>query len=51
MTFHGIHAIVYALFDENERLDRAAMRRQVQACLAAACTAWPRSAWRPRLPS
>lgn len=33
-TFHGIHAIVYALFDAEERLDRAAMRRQVQACLA-----------------
>jgi dihydrodipicolinate synthase/N-acetylneuraminate lyase len=34
-TFHGIHAIVYALFDAEEKLDRAAMRRQVQACLAA----------------
>jgi 4-hydroxy-tetrahydrodipicolinate synthase len=33
--FHGIHAILYALFDENERLDRAAMRRQVEICLAA----------------
>lgn len=33
-AFHGIHAIVYALFDAAERLDRAAMRRQVQACLA-----------------
>ena len=33
-AFHGIHAIVYALFDADERLDRAAMRRQVQACLA-----------------
>src|SRR6218665_2044852 len=31
---HGIHAIVYALFDADERLDRAAMRRQVQACLS-----------------
>lgn len=31
---HGIHAILYALFDADERLDRAAMRRQVQHCLA-----------------
>ncbi len=31
----GIHAILYALFDDQERLDRAAMRRQVQICLAA----------------
>lgn len=30
----GIHAIVYALFDESERLDRALMRRQVELCLA-----------------
>ncbi len=33
--FHGIHAILYALFDAQERLDRDAMRRQVQVCLAA----------------
>lgn len=32
--FHGIHAIVYALFDADERLDRDAMRQQVRACLA-----------------
>lgn len=31
---HGIHAILYALFDEQEKLDRAAMRRQVEICLA-----------------
>lgn len=31
----GVHAILYALFDEGERLDRDAMRRQVQLCLAA----------------
>ncbi|MBB6468020.1 4-hydroxy-tetrahydrodipicolinate synthase [Aminobacter lissarensis] len=30
---HGIHAILYALFDDQERLDRAAMRRQVEICL------------------
>lgn len=30
---HGIHAILYALFDEREKLDRAAMRRQVEICL------------------
>ncbi len=33
--FHGIHAILYALFDVHERLDRDAMRRQVDICLAA----------------
>jgi 4-hydroxy-tetrahydrodipicolinate synthase len=32
--FPGIHAIAYALFDADERLDRAAMRRQTQLCLA-----------------
>ena len=26
----GVHAILYALFDSDERLDRAAMRRQVE---------------------
>ena len=31
---HGIHAILYALFDGEEKLDRAAMRRQVEICLA-----------------
>ncbi|MES2435168.1 MAG: dihydrodipicolinate synthase family protein [Pseudomonadota bacterium] len=31
---YGIHAILYALFDADERLDRAAMRRQVQHCVA-----------------
>ena len=30
----GIHAILYALFDADERLDRDAMRRQVEVCLA-----------------
>ena len=29
----GVHAILYALFDSDERLDRAAMRRQVEVCL------------------
>ncbi|MDN5788468.1 dihydrodipicolinate synthase family protein [Pseudorhodobacter sp.] len=33
--FHGIHAILYALFDDQERLDRAAMRHQVEVCIAA----------------
>ncbi|QPC94660.1 dihydrodipicolinate synthase family protein [Mesorhizobium sp. INR15] len=33
-SFHGIHAILYALFDEGEKLDREAMRRQVSICLA-----------------
>jgi 4-hydroxy-tetrahydrodipicolinate synthase len=31
---HGIYAIVYALFDAAEKLDRAPMRRQVELCLA-----------------
>ncbi|ODT22284.1 MAG: dihydrodipicolinate synthase family protein [Kaistia sp. SCN 65-12] len=31
---HGIHAILYALFDEREQLDREAMRRQVETCLS-----------------
>ena len=29
----GIHAILYALFDADERLDRAAMRQQTDICL------------------
>lgn len=33
--FSGIHAVVYALFDRDERLDRRAMRRQTQLCLDA----------------
>ncbi|MBN9245313.1 MAG: dihydrodipicolinate synthase family protein [Mesorhizobium sp.] len=33
-SFHGIHAILYALFDRDEKLDRKAMRRQVELCLA-----------------
>ncbi len=33
--FHGIHSILYALFDRDEKLDRQAMRRQVELCLAA----------------
>jgi len=32
-AFTGIHAILYALFDAQERLDRQAMRRQVEICL------------------
>lgn len=31
----GVHAVLYALFDAGERLDRIAMRRQVEFCLAA----------------
>ena len=33
--FPGIHAVLYALFDPDECLDRAAMRRQVELVLAA----------------
>jgi 4-hydroxy-tetrahydrodipicolinate synthase len=31
--FTGIHAIAYALFDDAEKLDRQAMRRQTELCL------------------
>lgn len=31
--FHGIYPILYAFFDDNGRLDRSAMRRQVEACI------------------
>lgn len=34
-TFPGIHAVLYAMFDAHERLDRAAMRAQALACLDA----------------
>ena len=30
----GVHAVLYAFFDAAERLDRQAMRRQVELCLA-----------------
>ena len=33
--FPGIHAIAYALFNADETLDRAAMARQTEICLAA----------------
>jgi 2-keto-3-deoxy-L-arabinonate dehydratase len=33
-AFTGIHAILYALFNADERLDRDAMRRQVEICVA-----------------
>ena len=32
--FPGIHAIAYAMFDKDERLDRAAMKRQTEISLA-----------------
>ena len=34
-ALHGIHAVVYALFGEGGQLDRDAMQRQVEVCLAA----------------
>jgi dihydrodipicolinate synthase/N-acetylneuraminate lyase len=34
-ALHGIHAILYAPFDASEHLDRSAMRRQADLCLAA----------------
>ena len=33
--FHGIYPMLYAFFGQDGRLDRAAMRRQVEGCLAA----------------
>ena len=35
MNFSGIHAILYALFDSAEQLDRLAMRRQAETCFGA----------------
>jgi 4-hydroxy-tetrahydrodipicolinate synthase len=35
MNFSGIHAILYALFDSAEQLDRLAMRRQAETCFSA----------------
>lgn len=32
-AFRGVWPILYAFFDANERLDRAAMRAQVEACI------------------
>ena len=34
MSFRGIYPILYAFFGADGRLDEAAMRRQVQCCLA-----------------
>ena len=31
--FHGIYPILYAFFDAQGRLDRGAMRAQVEACV------------------
>jgi 4-hydroxy-tetrahydrodipicolinate synthase len=33
-TFHGIYPMIYAFFGPDGRLDRAAMKRQVEACVA-----------------
>ncbi|MEZ4866598.1 MAG: dihydrodipicolinate synthase family protein [Caldilineaceae bacterium] len=32
--FHGVYPILYSFFDDQGALDRAAMRRQVEACVA-----------------
>ncbi|MCB0084246.1 MAG: dihydrodipicolinate synthase family protein, partial [Caldilineaceae bacterium] len=32
--FHGVYPILYSFFDEHGALDRAAMQRQVEACIA-----------------
>ncbi len=34
LDLNGIHAVLYAFFDTSERLDRQAMRRQVEICLS-----------------
>ncbi|MBT7582507.1 MAG: dihydrodipicolinate synthase family protein, partial [Kordiimonadaceae bacterium] len=33
--FHGVYPILYSFFDEHKKLDRNAMRRQVEGCIAA----------------
>ena len=33
-TFHGIYPMIYAFFGPDGRLDRTAMKRQVEACVA-----------------
>ena len=33
-TFHGIYPMLYAFFNQDGRLDRHAMKRQVEACVA-----------------
>jgi 4-hydroxy-tetrahydrodipicolinate synthase len=33
----GVHPILYAFYDQDSRLDRAALDRQVDVCLAAGC--------------
>ena len=34
-VFHGIYPMLYTYFERNGGLDRSAMRRQVDACIAA----------------
>lgn len=34
VSFHGIYPMIYAFFGPDGRLDRAAMKRQVEACVA-----------------
>ena len=34
-SFAGIHAVLYAFFDDRERLDRKLMRAQVESVIAA----------------
>jgi len=35
--YEGIYPVLYAFFDEADRLDRDAMRRQVEYCIGAGC--------------
>ena len=43
-SYAGIHAILYALFDRSEQLDRAAMHGRPSFASPPACTASARSA-------
>lgn len=37
LVFEGIHTVLYAFFGPDGALDRAAMRRQAEACVAGGC--------------
>ena len=46
--FKGVYPMLYAFFGPESALDREAMRRQVEYCIAAARTASRRSGSAPR---
>ena len=47
----GVHAILYAFFDAEERLDREAMRHQVALCLKAGVAGVAVLGLQPRWPN